>query len=112
MAAKTLEIHPSALSDLKAALGWYLARNETAAAKFVEEIDRGVGLVVESPARWPKGENGTRKFILSRFPFAIVYREKRTTVQILAIAHGHRNPEYWKAPIVGLGQVCPSECGG
>jgi toxin ParE1/3/4 len=96
MAAKPLEIHPSALSDLKSALGWYLDRSETVAAKFADEVDRAVGLVIESPARWPAGEHGTRKFVLSRFPFAIVYREKQTAIHILAIAHGHRNPEYWK----------------
>jgi plasmid stabilization system protein ParE len=96
MVAKALEIHPAALSELKSALAWYLARNETAAFEFVAEVERAVGLIVESPPRWPSGEHGTRKFVLSRFPFAIVYREKETAVQILAIAHGHKNPEYWK----------------
>lgn len=33
MAAKQLEIHPSALAEFKSALGWYLERNQTAAAK-------------------------------------------------------------------------------
>ena len=96
MAAKALEIHPPALSDLKLSLGWYLERSEKAAVEFTVEVDRAVARIVESPARWPSGEHGTRKFVLSRFPIAIVYREQETMVQILAIAHGHRNPEYWK----------------
>ena len=75
MGAKPLEIHPAALSDSKSALAWYLDRSETAAAKFVDEVDRAVGLVIASPERWPAGEHDTRKFVLSRFPFAIVYRE-------------------------------------
>ena len=44
MGANPLEIHPAALSDLKSALAWYLDRSETAAAKFVAEVDRAVGL--------------------------------------------------------------------
>jgi toxin ParE1/3/4 len=96
MVAKALEIHPSALSDLKSSISWYLERSEPAAVEFASEVDRAVALVVESPARWPSGEHGIRKFVLNRFPFAVVYREKLTTIQILAIAHGHRNPEYWK----------------
>jgi hypothetical protein len=32
--------------------------------------------VIDAPLRWPVGEYGTHKFILKRFPFAIVYREK------------------------------------
>ena len=60
MAAKPLEIHPSALSDLKSALVWYLERSETAAAKFADEVDRAVGLVIESrqPGRSESTEPG------------------------------------------------------
>lgn len=96
MAAKPLDIHPAALEEYKSALAWYLERNETAAAKFVEEIEYAVGLVIQSPQRWPDGQSSTRKFVLQRFPFAIIYREKETEIQILAIAHGHRRPGYWK----------------
>jgi plasmid stabilization system protein ParE len=96
MVAKLLEIHPSAFSDLKSAVSWYLERSEPAAVDLAAEVDRAVALIVESPARWPPGEHGTRKFVLNRFPFAVIYREKLTAVQILAIAHGHRNPDYWK----------------
>jgi plasmid stabilization system protein ParE len=49
MAAKPLEIHPAALAELKAALAWYLERSETAALSFVAELDRAIGLVMESP---------------------------------------------------------------
>src|ERR1700674_1807395 len=55
MAAKPLEIHPSALAELKSALSWYLERNETAADKFVAELDRAIELLVATPRRWPSG---------------------------------------------------------
>jgi toxin ParE1/3/4 len=96
MAVKPLEIHPSALTELKSALDWYLERNETAALKFASELDRAIDLVIEFPERWPVGEHGTRKFVLRRFPFAVVYRENPAVIQVLAIAHGHRRPGYWK----------------
>ncbi|PYV97360.1 MAG: hypothetical protein DMG89_14935 [Acidobacteria bacterium] len=94
MAVKAPEIHPSALSDLKSAISWYLERSEPAAIEFAAEVDRAVALVVESPARWPSGEHGTRKFVLNRFPFAVIHREKLTSVQIywrLLTATGTRN---------------------
>jgi len=96
MAAKPLEIHPSALAEFKSALSWYLERNETAADKFVAELDRAIELLAATPRRWPAGDHGTRKFVLRRFPFAIFYREKQAVVQVPAIAHGHRRPGYWK----------------
>jgi hypothetical protein len=51
MAAKALEIHPSALADLKSAVTWYLKHSEIAASKFVAEVDRAVELVLEAPSR-------------------------------------------------------------
>jgi len=99
MAAKPIEIHTDALAELKSALRWYLDRSESAADGFVAEIDRAIELITATPARWPTGELGTRKFVLSRFPYVVIYREKLMIVQILAIAHGHRRPRYWEERI-------------
>lgn len=96
MAGKQIQIHPDALTELKSALEWYLERSERAAREFVAEVDQAVSLVAGSPRRWPGGELNTRKFVLRRFPFAILYREKDSGVQVLAFAHGHRRPGYWK----------------
>ncbi len=35
-------------------------------------------------------------FPLSRFPYAVIYKENSTMIWILAVAHGHRRPGYWK----------------
>ena len=96
MADKRLDIHPAALEELKRAVSWYVERTERAAIKFVAEIDKAVKLIAESPSRWPTGEHATRKFVLRRFPFAVIYREKQSVIEVLAIAHGHRRPSYWK----------------
>ena len=73
MAAKALEIHPSALEELKFALSGYVERNEAAALKFAAELDRAMDLLVAAPQRWPDGNHGSRKFILraSRLLFSI-----------------------------------------
>jgi plasmid stabilization system protein ParE len=96
MAAKPLEIHPAALAELISAVSWYFERNETAAHAFAFELDRAFERVIQTPRRWPAGEHATRKFVLQRFPFAVIYRERDNTIQVLAIAHGHRRPGYWK----------------
>ena len=96
MARERIEIHPAALEELKSAVEWYLERSQPAAQEFVAEVDRALALVMASPRRWPVGEHDTRRFVLQRFPFAITYREKDSGIQILAFAHGHRRPGYWK----------------
>jgi plasmid stabilization system protein ParE len=96
MAAKLLEIHPAALEELKSAVTWYQERSESAGLKFTSDIDQAIDLVLASPQTWPAADFRTRKFVLQRFPFAIIYRETETVVQVLAVAHGHRRPGYWK----------------
>jgi hypothetical protein len=49
-------------------------------------------MIVDAPHRWPAGSHGIRRFLLQRFPFAIVYRELPAAIQVLAIAHGDANP--------------------
>jgi plasmid stabilization system protein ParE len=92
MAVKPIEVHPAALDELKSAAAWYFDRNETAAREFAAALDRAINFVSETPGRWPAGEHATRKFVLQRFPFAIIYREKESSIQILAVAHGSRRP--------------------
>ncbi|MBT9333039.1 type II toxin-antitoxin system RelE/ParE family toxin [Paracidobacterium acidisoli] len=96
MPGKTLEFHPAALEELKSALSWYRERSVIAANRLAAEIDRCIALVSASPQRWPLRADGTRRFILSHFPFAVVYRETETTIQILAFAHRYRRPGYWR----------------
>jgi plasmid stabilization system protein ParE len=96
MKSKEVEFHGAAAAELEAALDWYLERSESAAERFAVELRRAVALVAESPGRWPAGGNNTRKFPLRKFPFAIIYRELLHVVQILAVAHSHRRPDYWK----------------
>ena len=88
--------HPAALDDSIAAERWYQERNASAAVAFVAELDRAVDRIGETPERWPCHTHGTRRFVLRRFPFTVIYRVVSTEVEIMAVAHGRRRPDYWK----------------
>jgi plasmid stabilization system protein ParE len=96
MAIKNVEFHEEAALEFLAAVEWYLARSELVASRFAQQITHAVQLIAEAPQRWPNYSHGTRKFVLRRFPFLVVYRELATVIQILAVAHAHRRPGYWK----------------
>ena len=96
MASKQVEFHEAASLEYESTFEWYLERSELAAAKFADEMNRAIAKIAEAPQRWPVDRQGTRRFFLSRFPFSIVCRELPTAIQILAVAHGHRRPGYWK----------------
>jgi plasmid stabilization system protein ParE len=94
--AVAVGFHPEALEESAAAKRWYRERSDAAAEAFVPEIDRAVDLIGEAPDRWPLHIRGTRRFVLRRFPFTIIFRAAPTGAEILAVAHGRRRPGYWK----------------
>jgi toxin ParE1/3/4 len=95
MSAERVEYHQGATDDVKTAVTWYRQRSPKLALDFIEELHRAVNTIRDSPDRWPSGKNNTRRFLLWRFPFAIIYSEQQSIVTIWAVAHGSRRPEYW-----------------
>ncbi len=95
MSAERVEYHQGATADVKSAVTWYRQRSPKVALDFIEELRRAADTIRESPERWPLGKNNTRRFLLWRFPFAVLYSEKESVVTIWAVAHGSRRPEYW-----------------
>ena len=91
-----VEIHADAIQEAAAAVEWYASRSQRAAEAFTAEVDRAVEIISESPERWPAYLHATRRYLLRRFPFAVVYRVRPSVVQVLAIAHGKRRPGYWR----------------
>jgi plasmid stabilization system protein ParE len=95
MGAKRVEYHQGATSDVKSAVAWYQKRSSKAALDFIEELHRATETIRRAPERWPIGKNNTRRFLLWRFPFAVIYSEQESVITIWAVAHCSRRPEYW-----------------
>jgi plasmid stabilization system protein ParE len=90
-----VEVHPLAADEAEAAERWYRERNDTAATRFRRELDRVVELIAERPEAAPPYIGNTRRFLLRRFPFFVVYRVYDGRIQVVAVAHARRRPGYW-----------------
>jgi plasmid stabilization system protein ParE len=90
-----VEFRPAALEEARAATAWYRERSPAAADAFSAEIAKAVKEIASAPNRWPHYRSGTRRFVLFRFPFFVVYRAQPNIIHIIAIAHARRRPGYW-----------------
>lgn len=97
MAAPSVRLHPDAIAEAKAAYEWYAERNPAAANAFISELDHAISQIQKGPERWTTHLHGTRRFLLRRFPYVVVYRVAESTIQVIAVAHGRRRPGYWKS---------------
>ena len=97
MARPSVELHPDAIAEARAAYLWYAERNPVAGDAFIAALDQAVDQILDRPERWPLYEHATRKYPLRRFPYSVIYRVTASGVQIIAVAHGRRRPGYWRS---------------
>jgi len=91
--------HPAAYEELRYAFLWYQERAQGLGDRFIEEIERAVTTVQQNPSTWPTYSHGTRRFLVHRFPFAIVYTQEEHAITVVAVMHLKRKPEYWQQRI-------------
>jgi toxin ParE1/3/4 len=96
--SKPYRFHPQAWSELEAADDWYRERSAESGIRFLSAVYDGLERIAVAPLRWPRHFHGTRRLILHRFPFSIIYRDEPSadSVSVVAIAHHKRKPGYWK----------------
>jgi plasmid stabilization system protein ParE len=88
----------AAREELAAAVRWFEEQRPGLGREFYDEV-------VATAARlqaFPEGgapispDQLTRRVIVSRFPYQVVYRLTPTEIIVLAVAHLKRRPSYWK----------------
>jgi toxin ParE1/3/4 len=95
----TPEFHPAAELELVAAV---MAGEEIATglgAELNAETQRLISLLCELPRIGTPLGAGYRRFPLTRFPYALIYRTDGARLQVVAVAHRRKRPNYWRSRI-------------
>ncbi|MGB6973629.1 MAG: type II toxin-antitoxin system RelE/ParE family toxin [Terracidiphilus sp.] len=94
---KPVSIHPQAEAEAAEAFDWYWAQSPSAALRLNVELASKLRSLPHSSNLSLPYVYGTRRVLLHRFPYFIVFRELLHETQIIAIAHAKRRPGYWTA---------------
>jgi len=62
---------------------------------FKAEIKLAAERVGRHPLAWSVERGEVRKCLLHRFPYKLLYSIEKDHILILAVAHQHRQPDYW-----------------
>lgn len=92
--------HGGATAELEDAEDWYEAQRAGLGDDLAAEVDSALEVICETPGVWPRWPGSpptpfVRRFLLSRFPFALAYLAEPARVVVLAVAHAKRQPGYW-----------------
>jgi hypothetical protein len=63
--------------------------------KFLDEVLETINLITRYPQLCSCNSQNTRKAVLRKFPYNLIYSELENKIYIIAIAHQNRKPEYW-----------------
>ncbi len=91
-----IDLHPDAVNEAAAAREWYAERSPAAALAFQVAVDEAIARIAEAPQRWPVYLGNTRRYLMHRFPYLVIYQTTDEAIQVLAIAHAKRKPGYWR----------------
>jgi plasmid stabilization system protein ParE len=91
--------------EVDAVVQWSRAREEGLSREFLDELDRVVRLVRLYPYAGMQLEPEIRRFLFTRFPYSLIYGIDEKTIVVIALAHQHREPNYWADRIENVKRV-------
>jgi len=74
MDPRPIELHPAAIEEGRSAREWYEERSASASNAFMAELDVAIERIAADPERHASYLHGTRRYLLKRFPFFVVFR--------------------------------------
>ena len=90
-------LHPEAVRDLRDAAEFYRNRADTTLSQsLLAEFEQSVALLLQHPGLGAIWRNGRRRLLMKRFPYSLIYTVAGEQIQILAVAHHSRKPDYWR----------------
>ena len=91
----TVSFHRLAERELTEAAQYYDSERPGLGAAFLNEIQRCIRSILDSPEAAPIVAGSVRRRLARRFPYAVLYSVKPAEIRILAIMHLKRRPMYW-----------------
>lgn len=88
--------HPDVALDIKGAYSWYEKQLLGLGDSFIDELESGYTAIKNFPNTWATFEYGFKRYILTRFPFSIIYKEHNNHIYVVSVMHNSRKPNYWK----------------
>jgi toxin ParE2 len=85
-----------AQQELDEAVSHYNIQSQGLGNAFLLETLAAIDRIRRFPDAWHPLGAETRRCRLRRFPYGLIYSKDNDGILILAVAHSHREPGYWR----------------
>lgn len=94
-----ISFHPDAKGEFFEAIAYYEECQEGLGLEFAREIYSAVQRVIHFPVAWAKVSKNTRRCLVNRFPYGVIYQIGKEEINIIAVMPLNKKPGYWKKRI-------------
>lgn len=87
--------HEHADTEFNKTIEYYESCRPGLGLEFAKEAFSAIDLIIQYPEAWSPLSINTRRCLLNRFPFGVIYQIKQGFLYIIAVADLRRRPDYW-----------------
>lgn len=88
--------HRLADEEISEAAEFYEERIPGLGAEFLDEIEAAVKAIAAAPQCWPIIAQDVRRYLVRRFPYALIYVIQGDSILLLACKHHRRDLGAWR----------------
>lgn len=92
-----LILEPEAEDDLGDAYRWYEEQRAGLGREFLQCVENVFDRIRRSPEMHAVTYKSVRQTLVRRFPYVVCYTFEEDSVHVVAVFHGHRDPNDWKS---------------
>ena len=93
---KPIGFHPEARTEAVESARYDEEQQPGLGKRFSIALQDGITHIQNQPQLYPRIEADRQRTLLSHFPYGIIYRERESEIQIIAVMHLRRAPDYWQ----------------
>ena len=83
--------------DLADATVYYEDQMPGLGIQFLDEVQAAIDRIRAFPLAWQPLSQRTRRCLMNRFPYGVIYEQRNDEIIIVAMGHQHRRPDFWKS---------------
>ena len=86
----------AARAEFREAVRYYNRHRPGLGNEFRIEVRSTIERIARFPEAWQPLSDSTRRCLTQRFSYPVVYQVRDQDILIVAVAHLHREPDYWQ----------------
>jgi plasmid stabilization system protein ParE len=92
---KSIIVEPNAERDIAEAFDWYEQQRPGLGDDFALCVEAGLHVIAQHPRSFPVVRKPARRMLIQRFPYLILFVDRRDVIAVIGVFHTSRDPKRW-----------------